>query len=541
MGGQPVVAVVVSTLALLSLVSGSPGVLPSAGGRQQSPTSAKLHLAVTLGRVNVVSTLIDEGVDVNAVDSAGNAPLHVACKLGHGSIVRQIVASGRAHLSVKNADGQTPFGIALANYNSVFLSLDTDRDLLGIIRALVHAAAPSADERRSVFDWEGSVGFEWQRRLALIRTVATAEDLFTAIQDANADLVEAICADTARWANWTDPTSGNPPFQAALATLAMDFDVLDRDVLACTNLDIDVDRYSRLMTISRYFARHPFSDVGRVVADGSSRRPPVHIAAMFGTPGLLGDLLDRRPAAVNVVHNGRTALDMCALMAYFLFYADAVHDDDAFLGQLHANRDLLVQAPGADLWASDPPLAFVLSTSLNVTTTYLQQARNVTRLLGARFALISAADDAVAGDVTGWTALLAAAESGYEDIAAALIDAGADVTVAGRIAPREYETHVLHAAVYNGLSLGFIDRLVSHPDVDVDVALGDGTTPLRVALEVIGSTSDDPDHDLRVIDLLLARGARLCAPDGTPYVAMLNDASPLFDDLARRLVRGCPI
>jgi hypothetical protein len=53
-----------------------------------------LRLAASLGQVEQVVSLIQEGADVNAVDSAGRSPIYVAAATGHAKVVEILLSKG---------------------------------------------------------------------------------------------------------------------------------------------------------------------------------------------------------------------------------------------------------------------------------------------------------------------------------------------------------------------------------------------------------------------------------------------------------------
>ena len=56
-------------------------------------------------------SLVTNGVDFNAVDSKGNAPIHAASKYGNVQILEYLLDRG-ADVNAKNDDGETPLDIA---------------------------------------------------------------------------------------------------------------------------------------------------------------------------------------------------------------------------------------------------------------------------------------------------------------------------------------------------------------------------------------------------------------------------------------------
>jgi len=72
--------------------------------------STPLHCAVWKGHLEVVSTLLDAGADVNAVnqnDHWGNTPLHAAAHANHAAIAQLLIERG-ANLDARDAGGRTP-------------------------------------------------------------------------------------------------------------------------------------------------------------------------------------------------------------------------------------------------------------------------------------------------------------------------------------------------------------------------------------------------------------------------------------------------
>lgn len=72
-----------------------------------------LHLAVMTRLPQVVKALIDGGADIEARDSKGDTPLHIACREGFDDIVQILLSVRRIQdLEARNYDGQTCLHLA---------------------------------------------------------------------------------------------------------------------------------------------------------------------------------------------------------------------------------------------------------------------------------------------------------------------------------------------------------------------------------------------------------------------------------------------
>jgi ankyrin repeat protein len=65
-------------------------------------------------RLELIKFLLDNKADVNAKDSTGKTPLHVAAAFGSTEIV-QLLIDGKADVNARDIDGRTPLG-AVENY-----------------------------------------------------------------------------------------------------------------------------------------------------------------------------------------------------------------------------------------------------------------------------------------------------------------------------------------------------------------------------------------------------------------------------------------
>jgi hypothetical protein len=82
-------------------------------GAQIDP-DALLQLTVQAGQADrdVVDFLAKQGADLDAIDAAGNAPLHLAILGGHRVIAKYLVQKGAA-IDIPDAAGRTPLQLAI--------------------------------------------------------------------------------------------------------------------------------------------------------------------------------------------------------------------------------------------------------------------------------------------------------------------------------------------------------------------------------------------------------------------------------------------
>lgn len=70
-----------------------------------------LNIASLLGETEIVRQLINQGMDINAVDPDGYSALHRAASKGQNDIIKKILSSG-AKVNIKNRLGETPLYLA---------------------------------------------------------------------------------------------------------------------------------------------------------------------------------------------------------------------------------------------------------------------------------------------------------------------------------------------------------------------------------------------------------------------------------------------
>lgn len=82
----------------------------------------KLHKAILNGKIETVSSLINKRADVNALDSDGNPPIHVALCLSNyktsQNILKLLIDAG-ADVNAENGKGITPLHQAVQLHNEI--------------------------------------------------------------------------------------------------------------------------------------------------------------------------------------------------------------------------------------------------------------------------------------------------------------------------------------------------------------------------------------------------------------------------------------
>ncbi|XP_063438383.1 uncharacterized protein LOC134719306 [Mytilus trossulus] len=76
--------------------------------------SSPLHIACFMGRIDVVSCLLDHNANINMTKDDGITPLWYACELGHQDIVR-LLLDNKADTKMCKNDGKSPLEIATDN------------------------------------------------------------------------------------------------------------------------------------------------------------------------------------------------------------------------------------------------------------------------------------------------------------------------------------------------------------------------------------------------------------------------------------------
>lgn len=142
--------------------------------------------------------------------------------------------------------------------------------------------------------------------------------------------------------------------------------------------------------------------------------------------------------------------------------------------------------------------------------------------------LLAAGIDPNIPDKRGLTTVIAAAFNGNRRILDALLDAGADASVV--------DAHGKGALTY-ATGKGFdhiVERLLAHPDIDVNRVYGRGLTALMWAA---GYSNDVPEKDgVATLERLLNAGADVTLVDDRGRTALLIAASRGHEQIVRRLL-----
>jgi serine/threonine-protein phosphatase 6 regulatory ankyrin repeat subunit B len=74
------------------------------------------------GNTEIVEELVNNGVDINTVDTDGDTPLHEACFGGHVNVIKLLLGN-KADINIANKDGNTPLHLASFNGNKEIRNL----------------------------------------------------------------------------------------------------------------------------------------------------------------------------------------------------------------------------------------------------------------------------------------------------------------------------------------------------------------------------------------------------------------------------------
>jgi ankyrin repeat protein len=80
---------------------------------RDSHGATHLHAAARLGRLRVISNLLEHGAEVNVQNNYGETPLYLAALFRHGAVVVYLLKHG-ADAAMAKEDGNTPLHVAAA-------------------------------------------------------------------------------------------------------------------------------------------------------------------------------------------------------------------------------------------------------------------------------------------------------------------------------------------------------------------------------------------------------------------------------------------
>uniref|UniRef100_A0A8B9LR24 Ankyrin repeat and FYVE domain containing 1 n=1 Tax=Astyanax mexicanus TaxID=7994 RepID=A0A8B9LR24_ASTMX len=88
------------------------------GDEEARDGQSPLHLASCWGLEEVVQCLLEFGANVNAQDSEGRAPIHLAISNQHSVIIQLLISHPEIRLSLRDRQGMTPFACAMTHKNN---------------------------------------------------------------------------------------------------------------------------------------------------------------------------------------------------------------------------------------------------------------------------------------------------------------------------------------------------------------------------------------------------------------------------------------
>uniref|UniRef100_A0A673GLR6 Ankyrin repeat and FYVE domain containing 1 n=1 Tax=Sinocyclocheilus rhinocerous TaxID=307959 RepID=A0A673GLR6_9TELE len=88
------------------------------GDEEARDGQSPLHLAASWGLEEVAQCLLEFGANVNAQDSEGRAPIHVAISNQQSIIIQLLISHPEIRLNIRDRQGMTPFACAMTHKNN---------------------------------------------------------------------------------------------------------------------------------------------------------------------------------------------------------------------------------------------------------------------------------------------------------------------------------------------------------------------------------------------------------------------------------------
>jgi cytohesin len=481
---------------------------PAATKGTASPEDVKrLVDASDHGDLSEVARLVAAGVDVNARDERNRLPLEIAVRKGHAPVVEALVAAGAPVKHILSLASMAAPHTALLR-RLVDLGADVNHFGDGLPPIVAAVRAGNVDAVRLLLERGADPSLQAPRG-------GTA--LFSAVLNSKRELADMLLDAGA------DPSRGDGASPPLVAAVGAGLAPLARRLLLATLkptkkpqalvravADGDAAKAAALLA----------EGVPATSAEGTTKWPALHLAALFGETAIAKSLLGAG-ADASVSKNGWTPLAL-ALKSGHAELAGALLEkgaDPNAAGGPNQPAMLLVAAAQGDVAIVDLLLkagARVDAAGQGSTGLHLA-ARNGHVDVARR--LVEGGAKVDAKDKDGRTPLVLAVQYDHLAAATALVEAGAKVDV------KWNDRSLVHWAVLSGRREAA--RMLMEHKAKVDVADADGASALHAAARL-------GDHEL--VDALLHARAK-------PNAATLAGRTPLMEaawsgdlDAVRRLL-----
>lgn len=431
---------------------------------QQLALDTPICLAAYMGDMAKMERCLQEGVDINKLDGRGYAPLHYAAQNDQKQAIELLVAKG-GDINVRDPRGQTPLVCAIVSGH---------RDLAELLIAKgaevsLHAAVRLSDAERVRSCLEKGADVN-------TKDAAGLTPLHVAVNNKRRDVAELLISKRA------------------------DLDARDKD--GSTPLVLALDSRQRDMADLLISAGADLN-----ASDGDGYTPLYH--AIWANDANMVEVLVGKGADVNLTPEKGYPLLQCAIweedMSTVRFLVDhGARFDVEPQGGWSAFR-YAVCAGSRDL--------IELFVAKGARVSNLHWAAWMGNLAQVRSAVEQGADVVAKDGELGWTPLHWAASGGQEEVAAFLIDKGAEVDARDE----RGNTPLVSAAAAGRRA---VTELLIAKGADVNAKAADGWTPLHAAAFAgYSGLGFGFRENKEVIEILIAKGADVNAKnkeDQTP-------------------------